>query len=68
MLSIVGPFIIVIGVMNGPDMPRMKPPSKAPGHLRKPVGLLPSLAKNHCQPGCTHPSSEVASPVFMEAS
>jgi hypothetical protein len=26
-------------------MPRMKPTSKAPGHLRKPVGLLPSLAK-----------------------
>ena len=23
----------------------MKPPSEAPGHLRKPVGLLPSLAK-----------------------
>jgi hypothetical protein len=23
----------------------MKPPFEAPGHLRKPVGLLPSLAK-----------------------
>jgi hypothetical protein len=45
MLSIVGPFIIGIGVMNGPDMPRMKPPSEAPGHLGKPVGLLPSLVK-----------------------
>jgi hypothetical protein len=45
MLSIASPFIIGIGVMNGSDMPRMKPPSKAPGHLGKPVGLLPSLAK-----------------------
>jgi hypothetical protein len=45
MLSIAGPFIIGIRVVNGPDMPRMKPPSKAPGHLREPVGLLPSLAK-----------------------
>jgi hypothetical protein len=26
-------------------MPRMKSPSEAPGHLRKPVGFLPSLAK-----------------------
>jgi hypothetical protein len=26
-------------------MPRIKPPSEAPGHLEKPVGLLPSLAK-----------------------
>ena len=26
-------------------MPKMKPPSEAPGHLGKPIGLLPSLAK-----------------------
>ena len=26
-------------------MPRVKSSSEAPGHLRKPVGLLPSLAK-----------------------
>jgi hypothetical protein len=45
MLSIAGPFIISIGVVNGPDMPGMKPPSEAPGHLGEPVGLLPSLAK-----------------------
>jgi hypothetical protein len=45
MLSIASPFIIGIGVMNGPDMPGMKPPSEAPDHLEKPVGLLPSLAK-----------------------
>jgi hypothetical protein len=45
MLNIVGPFIIGIGVMNWPGMPGMKSPSKAPSHLRKPVGFLPSLAK-----------------------
>jgi hypothetical protein len=45
MLNIAGPFIIGIGVMNLPDKPGMKSPSKAPGHLRKPVGFLPSLAK-----------------------
>jgi hypothetical protein len=45
MLSNAGPFIIGIGVMNGPDKPRMKPPSEAPSHLRKPIGLLRSLAK-----------------------
>jgi hypothetical protein len=45
MLSIAGPFIIGIGVVNGPDMPRMKPPSEALGHLGEHVGLLPSLAK-----------------------
>jgi hypothetical protein len=45
MLSITGPFIIGIGVVNGADMPRMKPPFEAPGHLEKSVGLLPSLAK-----------------------
>ena len=45
MLSIAGPFIIGIGVVDGADMPRMKPPSEAPGHLGKSVGLLPSLAK-----------------------
>jgi hypothetical protein len=45
MLGIAGPFIIGIGVVNGPDMPRMKPPSKATGHFVELVGLLPSLAK-----------------------
>jgi hypothetical protein len=45
MLSIVGPFIIGIGVVNGADMPRMKPPSEVPGYLGESVGLLPSLAK-----------------------
>jgi hypothetical protein len=45
MLSIVVPFIIGIGVVNGANMPRMKPPSEAPDHLGESVGLLPSLAK-----------------------
>jgi hypothetical protein len=45
MLNIADPFITNIGVMNWPDMTRMKSPSKAPGHLRKPVDFLPCLAK-----------------------
>jgi hypothetical protein len=45
MLNIVGPFIIGIEVMNWSDMHGMKSPSEAPGHLGKPVGFLPSLAK-----------------------
>jgi hypothetical protein len=44
-LNIIGPFIVGIGVMNGPDMPGMKPSSEALGHFRKPVGFLPSLPK-----------------------
>jgi hypothetical protein len=44
-LSIIGPFIVGIGVMNLPDMPRMKSCSEAPGHFRKPVRFLPSLVK-----------------------
>jgi hypothetical protein len=45
MLSIAGPFIIGIVVVNGADIPRMKPPSEALGHLGESVGVLPSLAK-----------------------
>jgi hypothetical protein len=45
MLSNAGPFIIGIGVVNGANMPRMKPPSEAPGYLGESVGLLPSLVK-----------------------
>jgi hypothetical protein len=44
-LSIIGPFIVGIGVMDGPDMPRMKSSSEAPGHIRELVCFLPSLAK-----------------------
>jgi hypothetical protein len=28
----------------------------------------PFFGENHCQPGCTHPFSEEASPEFVEAS
>jgi hypothetical protein len=45
MLSNAGPFIIGIGVVNGANMPRIKPPSEAPGYLGESVGLLPSLVK-----------------------
>jgi hypothetical protein len=44
-LSIVGPFIAGIGIINRPDMPGMKSSSEAPGHFRKPVCFLPSLAE-----------------------
>jgi hypothetical protein len=44
-LSIIGPFIVGIGVINRPDMPRMKSSSEVPGHFRKHVCFLPSLAK-----------------------
>jgi hypothetical protein len=44
-LSIVGPFIVGIGIMDRSDMPGMKPSSEAPGHFRKPVCFLPSLVE-----------------------
>jgi hypothetical protein len=44
-LSIACPFIIGIRVMNRPNIPRMKCSSEAPGHFRKLVCFLPSLAK-----------------------
>src|SRR5699024_11297486 len=40
------PLIIILsGVVDGPDMPRIGSSSEAPGHFRKSEGLLPSLAK-----------------------
>jgi hypothetical protein len=44
-LSIVGPFIIGIGIVDCPDVPWMKPPSKAPSHFRIPICFLPSLVE-----------------------
>jgi hypothetical protein len=44
-LSIIGPFIVGIGVKNWSDMPGMKSSSEAPGHFRKLVRFLTSLAK-----------------------
>jgi hypothetical protein len=42
-LSIIGMFIVGIGVMDGSDMPGMKSSSKAPGHIKEPVCFLPSM-------------------------
>src|SRR5699024_4603368 len=40
------PLIIILsGVVDGPDMPRIGSSSEAPGHFGKSEGLLPSLAK-----------------------
>jgi hypothetical protein len=44
-LSIVGPFIVGIGIMDWPDMPGMKSSSEAPSHFRKPIRFIPSLAE-----------------------
>jgi hypothetical protein len=44
-LSIVGPFVVSIGIMDCPDMPGMKSSSEAPGHFRKHVCFFPSLAE-----------------------
>jgi hypothetical protein len=32
-------------IVNCPDIPWMKPSSEAPGHLRVPIGFLPSLSE-----------------------
>jgi hypothetical protein len=42
-------------------MPRVDSSSEAPSHLRKPI-IFPFFGGSHCQPGCTHPFSEAASP------
>jgi hypothetical protein len=44
-LSIIGPVIAGIGIVDCPDMPRMESSSEAPSHLRVPICFLPSLAK-----------------------
>jgi hypothetical protein len=46
----------------------VKSSSEAPSHLKIPVSLLPSLAKNHCQLGYIHPSSGEAFTEFVMAS
>jgi hypothetical protein len=43
--SIVGPFIVGIGIVDCPDMPRMKSSSEAPSHFRIPICFLPSLVQ-----------------------
>jgi hypothetical protein len=37
--------IILDGVVNEPDMPRVDSSSEAPGHFREPICFLPSLAE-----------------------
>jgi hypothetical protein len=44
-LSIVGPFIVGIGIVDCPDMLGMESSSEAPSHLRKHVCFIPSLAE-----------------------
>jgi hypothetical protein len=44
-LSIVGPFIVGIGIVDCLDMPGMKSSSEAPSHFIIPICFLPSLAE-----------------------
>jgi hypothetical protein len=39
------PILTLTGIVYHPDMPRMKPSSEAPGHLKISVGFLPSLSE-----------------------
>jgi hypothetical protein len=44
-LSVIGPVVVCIGIMDCSDMPRVESFSKAPSHLRIPICFLPSLAE-----------------------
>jgi hypothetical protein len=44
-LSIIGPIIVGIGIVDCPDMLGMESFSEAPSHLRIHICFLPSLAK-----------------------
>jgi hypothetical protein len=44
-LSIIGPVIAGIGIVDCLDMPGMESSSEAPSHLRIPICFLPSLAE-----------------------
>jgi hypothetical protein len=44
-LGMIPPIAACTGVMDRPDMPRVKSSSEAPGHLRVSVGFFPSLTK-----------------------
>jgi hypothetical protein len=44
-LSVIGPIIVGIGIMNCPDMPGIESSSEAPSHLRIPICFLTSLAE-----------------------
>jgi hypothetical protein len=42
-LSVVGPIIVCIGIVDCSDMPGVKSSSEAPSHPRIPICFLPSL-------------------------
>jgi hypothetical protein len=44
-LSMIGPVIVCIGIVDRSDMPRVESSSEAPSHLRIPIRFLPSLAE-----------------------
>jgi hypothetical protein len=44
-LSIVGPFVFGIGIVDCIDMPGMKSSSESPSNFRIPICFLPSLAE-----------------------
>jgi hypothetical protein len=45
-LSVIGPVIIGIGIVDCLNMPGMESSSEAPSHLRIPICFLPSLAES----------------------
>jgi hypothetical protein len=44
-LSMIGPVIICVGIVDCSDMPGVESSFEAPSHLRIPVCLFPSLAE-----------------------
>jgi hypothetical protein len=44
-LSVIGPVIVGIGIVNCPNMLGMESSSEAPSHLKIPICFLPSLAE-----------------------
>jgi hypothetical protein len=44
-LSVVGPIIVCIGIVDCSDVPRVESSSEVPSHLRIPICFLPSLAE-----------------------
>jgi hypothetical protein len=44
-LSVTGPVIVGIRIVDCPDMPGIESSSEAPSHLRVPICFLPSLAE-----------------------
>ena len=44
-LSVIGPVVVCIGIVDCSDVPRVESSSEAPSHLRKPISFFPSLAE-----------------------